>query len=431
MDHAIEPGVIVVLAAAVIIWSLVSAQLQRLHITAPMAFVAFGLVSTHGPITLLHVGLQSSVIRGLAELTLAVVLFADASRVNVRALRSDAAFPGRLLLIGLPLAMAAGAGAAYLLFASSGIWVAALIGVIVAPTDAALGATLMQDERVPLRVRRTLNVESGLNDGIVTPFVNLFLAGALAEESLPHISVSRAVVDLFGGAGLGVAAGLIGALLIRWARRVGWSQPAVRPVSVAALALVSYGSALALDLNGFIAAFVAGMAFGTVISGDDDDNLLQFTEGCGTLLSILVWFLFGAVMLVPGFQAAGWRVAVFAILALTAVRMVPVAICLTGSRLDRATVAFVGWFGPRGLATVVFGLIAVDALAPPESHLVLAVVTVTVTASVVLHGVTASSLAERYGRKARALDRDRPEHAPTEPVPTRQLGSRTPTLLSR
>jgi NhaP-type Na+/H+ or K+/H+ antiporter len=421
-EHGIEPGVLALVAGAVIVWSLVSAKLLRWHITAPIAFVAFGVVSTHGPAAVVHLDLSSTAVRTLAELTLAVVLFADASRVHLGALRADAGIPSRLLLIGLPLTMAAGAGLAYALFSSNGIWLAATIGVIVAPTDAALGASLLQDERVPARVRRALNVESGLNDGIVTPFVNLFLAGALTEEAVGHLSVGRAAVDLAGGAGIGVAVGVGGALLIRVAQRSGWSATAVGPVCVAALAILAYSVALVAELNGFIAAFVGGLAFGTA-AGTEAADLLAFTEEAGTLLSLVVWFLFGAVMVVPGFEAADWRAALFAVLALTLVRMVPVAIGLTGAGLDRATIAFIGWFGPRGLASVVFGLIAVDALAPPESHLVLGVVTVTVTASVVLHGVTSGPLAARYGRAADALDRGSPEHAATPPLPTRTIAS--------
>jgi NhaP-type Na+/H+ or K+/H+ antiporter len=166
---------------------------------------------------------------------------------------------------------------------------------------------------------------------------------------------------------------------------------------VLALAVFAYAIALVAELNGFVAAFVAGMAFGTVVT---DSELLGFAEEAGTSMSLLVWFVFGAVMVVPGFEAAGWRDAVFAILALTVVRMAPVALALAGAGFDRATVGFIGWFGPRGLASVVFGLIAVDSLAPKEADLVLGAVTVTVTLSVIAHGVTGSPLVQRYGRVA-------------------------------
>ena len=420
MTHDLNIAALAVVSACVLIWGLVSARLERWDVSAPIAFVVLGLVVTHGPTDIIHFNLHSSTIRSLAEVTLALVLFADASRVNVRALRSDAALPARLLGIGLPLTIGAGAATAALLFGSSGLWVAAAIGAIVAPTDAALGASIMQDQRVPSGVRRLLNVESGLNDGIATPFVNLFIAGAVTTEAVSGTHLSKAVVELVGGAGLGIAIGVVGAVLLALARRHRWSAPGVRPLAILALALFAYSASVLAGTNGFIAAFVAGMAFGTV-DRHNDEAALEFTEQAGTLLSLLVWFIFGAVMLVPGMEDLSWRDAVFALLALTLLRMAPVAIALAGTGLDRVTVAFVGWFGPRGLASVVFGLIAVDSLAPSESKVVLAAVTLTVALSVLLHGVSASPLAARYGRYATRFGPEGPEHTKAVPISTRAL----------
>ncbi len=409
---------VAVVSACVIVWGLVSARLERWDVSAPMAFVVLGVIVTHGPTAIVHFNLHSSTIRSLAEVTLALLLFADASRVNVRALRADAALPARLLGIGLPLTIGAGAAAAALLFGDNGLWVAAAIAAIVAPTDAALGASIMTDERVPSGVRRLINVESGLNDGIATPFVNLFIAGAVTTEAVSGTHLSKAVVELVGGAALGIAVGVAGAVLLALARRHGWSSASVRPLAILALALFAYSSSVVAGTNGFIAAFVAGLAFGTV-DHHNDAAALRFTEEAGSLLSLLVWFIFGAVMLVPGIQAAGWRDAVFALLALTVLRMAPVALALAGTGLDRVTTAFVGWFGPRGLASVVFGLIAVDSLAPPQSKVVLAAVTLTVALSVLLHGVSASPLAARYGRYAARLRPEGPEHTDAVPISTR------------
>ena len=265
---------------------------------------------------------------------------------------------------------------------------------MVAPTDAALGASIMEDERVPAAVRRTLNVESGLNDGIATPFINVFIAGAVTADALGGTHLTSAVLELGGGALLGIGVGVVGATLLVLSRRHGWSAPGFRPLAILALALFAYSTAIVAGTNGFVAAFVAGLAFGTADRHHDED-MVQFTEEAGTLMSLLVWFVFGAVMLVPGLDDVGWRDVVFSLLALTVLRMVPVALALTGSTLDRATVAFIGWFGPRGLASVVFGLIAVDALEPAQSKVVLAAVTLTVALSVLLHGVSASPLAAR------------------------------------
>jgi NhaP-type Na+/H+ or K+/H+ antiporter len=420
MNHELDAGAIAVVSGCVIVWGLVSARLERWDVTAPIAFMVLGLGTANGPMALIHLDLHSSDIRALAEITLALVLFADASRVNAKALGADLTLPVRLLGIGLPLTIGAGTAVAAGLFTAPGLWVAAALAAIVAPTDAALGASIVQDERIPNTVRRALNVESGLNDGIATPFVNLFLAGALAAEAVHSHGVGRAAIDLLGGAALGAGVGLVGAVLLSWAGRAGWSTAGFRPLAVLALALFAYATALVADLNGFVAAFVAGMAFGTVVT---DTELLGFAEEAGTLMSLLVWFLFGAVMVVPGFEAAGWRDAVFAVLALTVVRMVPVALALVGAGFDKATVAFIGWFGPRGLASVVFGLIAVDSLAPADSRLVLGAVTVTVTLSVILHGITGSPLAERYGRITHRLHESRPEHKKSKVLAARGLTS--------
>jgi len=421
MEHELDVTNLAVIAACLVGWGLVSARLERWQVTAPIAFVVLGLVTTHGPADMVHLQLHSSTIRSVAELTLALLLFADASRVNARTLAADAAIPARLLGIGLPLTIGAGAALAAGLFSSGGLWVAAAIGAIVAPTDAALGAPIMSDERVPVRVRRIINVESGLNDGIATPFVNLFLAGALAVESVSGGGAGKAALELLGGAAIGTAVGLAGGFLLVLTARTGWSAPGFRPLAVLALALLAYALALVAHTNGFVAAFVAGIAFGTVHGTGQDE--LAFTEEAGTLLSLLVWFAFGAVMLVPGLEAADWRDVVFAVLALTVARMVPVALALTGSGLDRATVAFVGWFGPRGLASVVFGLIAVDSLAPPDAHLVLGAVVVTVALSVIAHGVTAAPFAARYGARGHQLHPDLPEHRPVPPLDVRKLGA--------
>ena len=398
---------------------LVSARLERWDVTAPIAFVLLGLAAANGPLTVVHLHLHSSDIRILAEITLALVLFSDASWVNAKTLQAHAELPGRLLAIGLPLTIVAGGAIAAGLFRAGGLWVAAAIGAIVAPTDAALGASILRDERIPTGVRRALNVESGLNDGIATPFVNLFLAGAIASEAVHKGLVGHAAIALVGGVALGAAVGAIGALLLNLSRRAGWGALEYGPLSVLALALFAYAVALLAGTNGFVAAFVVGMAFGTVTT---DAELQAFAEETGTLMSLLVWFFFGAVMIVPGLHAATWQDVLFAILALTVVRMAPVAVALVGSGLDKATVAFIGWFGPRGLATVVFGLIAVDSLPPPDARLVLGAVTVTVTLSVVLHGVSAAPLAQRYGQVASRLPAGA-AHLSAAPVPTRRLAS--------
>jgi NhaP-type Na+/H+ or K+/H+ antiporter len=427
MEHGVDATALAVVAACLLLWGLVSAKLERFDVSAPIAFVVLGLVVSHGPLSFVHVQLGSETVRTMAELTLALVLFADASRVNLRALRADAAVPSRLLLIGLPLTIAAGTGMAAALLGGGDWWLAAAIAAIVAPTDAALGASIMQDPRVPSAVRRSLTVESGLNDGIATPFVNLFLAGAISAEALhSSTTVGSAAVDLVGGTAIGVGIGVVGALLMAVAYRAEWSLPDTRGLATLALAVLAYEVALAAGTNGFVAAFVAGLGFGGVMARTAERSHLELTEGLGTLLSLVVWFVFGSLMIVPGFRAASWQDVVFAVAALTVIRMVPVWLSLLGSGLDRSTVAFIGWFGPRGLASVVFGLLAIDSLDPAGQHEVLGAVTVTVALSVLLHGITAPSLTRRYAAVVERLGKSGPEHTSAELPRVRALRGRAP-----
>lgn len=419
MEPGINSGTIAVVCFCLVLWGLVSSRLVRVDVTAPIAFVAMGLITAHGPVSLVRLQLDSGQLRSVVEVTLAVVLFADAARIDARGPVRRFGVPARLLGIGLPLTLVMGFAAAVWLIGGPDLWVAALVAAIVAPTDAALGASLVEDERIPRGVRRALNVESGLNDGIVTPFVNLFLAGALSAELVTRPGVGEAAVELAGGLGIGVAVGGLGAILLQAARRADWGASGFRPLAVLAVGLLAYAVSLSAGTNGFVAAFVAGLAFGRVTG--NDVTALAFTEQAGELLSLVVWFAFGAVLLVPGVSDATWADVGFALLALTVVRALPVGLALLGAGLDRSTVAFIAWFGPRGLASVVFGLVAVDSLDPRASHRLLGAVTVTVVCSVVLHGVSASPLAGRYAGHARDIGKGAPEHAGDGALRTRAV----------
>jgi NhaP-type Na+/H+ or K+/H+ antiporter len=418
VDHGSGPAVLATVAACIVLWGLVGARLERFNITAPIAFVVLGLVAANEPLALIEVHPGSSTVRIIAELTLALVLFGDASRVNFRALRRDAAVPTRLLLIGLPLTIALGTGVALVVFGGIDPWLAALIGAAVAPTDAALGAPIMEDQRIPRRIRRVLNVESGLNDGIATPFVMVFIAGAASEANVVGASgPAAALADLGIGVLVGVFVGFAGGWLLDHARDRGWASPGFRPVAVLGLAVFAYAGALQLGGNGFIAAFVGGLTFGSVLRDERAEGLELVTDG-GELLSVIVWFLFGT-FLVQVLGYADWRSVVYAALSLTVVRMLPVSVALVGTGLDQSTVRIIGWFGPRGLASVVFALLAFDALDMNEGRTALAVITTVVLGSVLAHGVSASPLAGWYARRAASLEPERPEHQEAPDLRTR------------
>ena len=398
MEHGLTLAPLVAMAVTLFVWSLVSDRCERWNVSGPMVFVAVGLLLANEPFDLVDIGLGSEGVRELAEITLAVVLFGDAARVSLRTVLRDAALPGRLLLGGLPLTIALGTVVAKLAFPDLSWWLCAVIGAAVAPTDAALGAAIIEDRRVPSRIRRVLNIESGLNDGIATPFVNFFIVAAVVGTPWEETSEVGAVAALAFGVVVGAVIGGGGAWLLRQARARGLGGTTGRHVAVAALAVVSYTVALELQANGFVAAFVAGLAYGAATRADAVEESLSFTHDAAELLSFAVWFLFGA-LIVPVLTDAGWAEIAFAALALTVVRMLPVALALIGTGFDRATVGVIGWFGPRGLASVVFALLAYGELEPDSAREVVRAITATVVLSVVLHGATAAPIAVRYGAR--------------------------------
>jgi sodium/hydrogen antiporter len=395
-EHGLDTGTLAVAAVCIALWALTARRLARWNISSAMAMVALGVVVTNPPLDLIDLSPTSEFVQLITELALALVLFSDASRVNLRALRTDPGLPTRLLLIGLPLTIALGFIAATLL-TDLDPWLCALAATALAPTDAALGAPVVADPHVPMRIRRTLNVESGLNDGLATPLVMFFLAGAIAEAGSVHFSPTSALADLAVGLLAGVAIGLGGGWLLRVARGRRWTTSTSVAILVPILAFVSYFAALELDANGFVAAFVGGLVFGS--TQRDAGEIGEFGEELGELFGLLVWLVVGALA-VNVLDDITWGMLGLALLALTVLRMIPVALALMGSGLSGTTVVFIGWFGPRGLASIVFGIIAVDALPAAEGQAVIALIALTVILSVLLHGVTARPLARRYGEQA-------------------------------
>jgi sodium/hydrogen antiporter len=361
-------------------------------ISTPIFFVAVGLVLAEG-LHLFDVETDSHQVKIIAEVTLVWVLFADASRIRISDLRADLGRCVRLLGLGLPLTIAFGAVAGYLLLGISP-WYALLLGAALAPTDAALGSAVMSDQRVPQPIRRVLNVESGLNDGIATPVVMVALAGIATEAGLAgHETPGRALLGLLLGGLIGVGVGAGGGLLLRQTRRRGWSSEEFAGPAVLALSLLAYLSAVLAGANGF----VGGIAF-TLCAGRRGEKEVYYVEQTCGLSSMVAWLLFGALALPTLTTSLSWQVVAYAVLSLTIIRMVPVALCLIGSRMDWPTVAFVGWFGPRGLASVVFALITLEELhdVPGPVQSVVGTIGFTVLLSVLAHGLSARPLAGRY-----------------------------------
>jgi NhaP-type Na+/H+ or K+/H+ antiporter len=387
--------VVVVITAALFGWGLVSKRLERADLSAPIVFVIIGaLLAGTGLID----GPQApEALTPLVEITLVWVLFSDAARLPLQDLRRDGGRYVRLLGIGLPLTIVLGWALAAWFFPQLGLWLALFVGAALAPTDAALGVPVVTNPAVPLRVREHITVESGLNDGNATPVVMLAIAGAAAAAGLESAEgAGHAAVQLVIGAAVGVAIGATGGWLLRKARQRRWASEEFTGVAVLALSLLAYAGSLSLGGNGFVAAFSGGIAFGA-IAGKRAPEELVFLGQAGDLLSTLVWLAFGAVAVPIMMERLSVLAVVYAILSLTIVRMLPVALTSIGAGLDRRTIAFVGWFGPRGLASLVFALLALEALGSVADEAV-AIVSVTVLLSVLAHGLSAAPLAARYGR---------------------------------
>jgi sodium/hydrogen antiporter len=386
-------------AATVLAVTAVSRRLTGTSVTPAMAFVFIGVLV--GPFVIDEVTLApaGATVRILAEATLAVVLFADASRIKLRVLRREYAAPLRLLGVGLPLTIALGAVLAGAIFPDLNAAEAAVLAVALAPTDAALGQAVVTESRLPSRVRQGLNVESGLNDGVCVPLLLIAIAAADVEHraTSTHHAV-RIVGEQLGYGILGgvVAAGAAVAVVVYGYRRelvTGfWLQ--LIPLAAAALA---YGVANALRGSGFIAAFVAGAIFGALVS-QESEEASRLNEELGALLGGLTLFIFGAVLLGPALKDLSWHIVLYAVLSLTVIRLLPVAIAMIGSGASWQTISFLGWFGPRGLASIVFAVIAVQEAHLPGATTIVLTIYLTIGLSVFAHGITAAPLALRYAR---------------------------------
>ena len=388
-----------IIAAALLLVAGISRRLTRTSFTPAMAFCLIGVLV--GPLALDEVTASptGASVRTLAEATLAVVLFADASRIKLRVLRREYAVPLRLLGVGLPLTIALGAVLAVAVFTSLNAADAVVLAILLAPTDAALGQAVVTEPRLPSRIRQGLNIESGLNDGICVPLLLIALAVADVEDTTAstHHAVSIVIEEIGYGLLGGVAAGLAAAAVVAFGSRRDlisgtWLQ--VIPVAGAGLA---YGIAAALGGSGFIAAFIAGAVFGTLVTREAEEAS-RLNEELGGLLGGVTFLVFGAVLLGPALEHVTWRLALYAVLSLTIVRMLPVAIAMTRSGAKWQTVSFLGWFGPRGLASIVFAVITVQSAHLAGSQTVLRATYLTVGLSVLAHGASAEPLAEAYVR---------------------------------
>jgi NhaP-type Na+/H+ or K+/H+ antiporter len=383
-----------VLIALVFCYALVSGLIRRWYVAPALIFVLLGMALGPFGLNLLDAGPGTEGYTVLAQVTLAVILFVQASRPDLGSAMRRGLLSFRLIVIGLPLTLALGALTAAVLLPVLPWWEAVCLAAIIAPTEVALIEALLDDERIPERIRHTLSVESGFSDGIA--LAALLAAVALASARVdPHpaqwawFAFRTEVVSLLMGVGIG----LIGGLLVVWSRRHGWMSDIWAQLATLAIALICFELGESVHASGFVAAFTGGLAFAFVTvrgAGSEAEKTVpnQVSDAAAQLLELMVFAMFGAFAVIDGWRNADWRVVVFSVVALFAVRMVAVLAAFIRTDLPIRSRAFVGWFGLRGIGTLVLGLLVIDRGEIQHEDLIATVVVVTVTLSLVLHSIT-------------------------------------------
>lgn len=392
----------------VFIVAIISRRIDKLPLTAQMIFIFAGIIT--GWLVTGFVDVReppvSTIVLLIAEVALVLVLFTDASKVKLNDIKLNS-LPTRLLSIGLISTIILGIAAAVAIFTDLTLWEAAIIGVVLAPTDAALGQVVVKNKKIPEKIREALEIESGLNDGLSVPFLLVFIAIGLAEESFSPAGyfVQTALAQIGLGALVGIIIGLIGSGIVIKSRDRGWITPQYQRIAFLVLAVISFLVADEIGGSGFIAAFVGGLAT-AYVTKDAGKVLMDFAEAEGQLLNLTVFFLLGIIIagLIPYIT---WQIVLYAILSLTVIRMIPVALSLFGTHISLDSVLFMGWFGPRGLASIVLALIAIERLGsfPGQNTFILAVF-ITVLFSVVAHGITALPLSSIYIRRNKSKEQE-------------------------
>lgn len=421
--HQVGPMMIPLLAflAMVFAYGLVSRRLQSTVLTGPMIFAAAGLVCGAAIAAESRLDFDLDLLLWPAKLALALVLFTDATHVRVRRLFVGLGVVSRLLAFAMPLVILFGTIAAALMFDVLSLWEAAILAVILAPTDAGLGQAIVHSARVPSGVRQSLNVEAGLNDGLAMPFFTLFIGFARLDEPSKHTSIIQFTLEQIGyGLAIGVLFGGIGGWLLQQASERRWVTDTYHQLTLVALGLASFLVALEVGGNEFIAPFVAGL-FVKLRFEEAGQEMSDFSEAWGGSLNSLVFFTFGMVVVqnLESITMSSW---LYAILSLTVVRMVAVALALIGSGLRPASVLFMGWFGPRGLASIVLGLILVKKTALiPGQEVIEGAVIATVLLSIVAHGITTNIGIRLYASQVGALPPDAPEREADDDLTTSEV----------
>ena len=416
---------LVAVALCVLAAAGVSKRIQGTVLSLPIVYVGLGLLLSDLALGVVELDLHHEIVRVVAELTLILVLASDASRIDLRRLVRGYNLPLRLLGIGLPLTMILGTLVAAAMFDNLPVWEAAILAIILAPTDASLGQPVVSNPRVPVRIRQTLNIESGLNDGIAMPFLLLAISLAETTEGMTiggGYWIGVAASQIVFGLVVGVAVGFVGLKFVQVGHRRGWMSSQFEKISAIALAILAYALAEAVAGNGFIAAFCMGLTLGNLSHSEMAEEMHEHVEVEVALLMLLTFIIYGSVMLPLALEQVTVMMVVYALLSLTLVRMVPVAISLIGSKVRWATVGFLGWFGPRGVASILYIFIMLEAEGLQTQPAIYGAVMITVLLSVLAHGMTASPIAEWYGQRMadeEIISADAEEHQDVPHMPLR------------
>ncbi len=403
LSHSAQELVLVGVLICIFVYSLLTKAISKTILTLPIIFMVIGYLCA----VPLEMAAEPETLdegaRLLAEITLVLVLFTDASHVRFMSLRKYVGVPARMLVVGLPLTIGLGMVVAYLLSPESGLAMALLTAAVLTPTDAALGQTVVSSKDVPEHLRQTINVESGLNDGLVLPFVLLgaILASATMEGAHTEGLAMSAMMQILLGPLVGLAIGWGAAKAMDVAQDKELIAEAAGGVAFLAVAFVAFIGSEIIGGNGFIAAFVAGMVFGNTYR-HEIHFIGEFMEGVGQLLTMFAFLIFGALLLPDGLEHMTWGAVVLALLFLTVVRMLPIFVSLMGTGLALREKLFLGWFGPRGIASILFTLIMMDEFDFPGEEELLACVSMTVFLSIILHGISAAPLSKWIGQASRS-----------------------------
>ncbi|MFS8100636.1 cation:proton antiporter [Lentzea alba] len=408
-------------AFAMVVRSLAASRLDRWNLGAPILMVLAGVAVGLSNENSIAAVLNTEAVQHIAEIILAVLLFVDAT--EVRAGRLWGAYPGlvaRVLLVAMPVSLALAAVLGWLLFPTLPWAVLLLIACVTVPTDFAPAERVVRDPALSVRVRSTLNVESGYNDGIVSPLFlfALILAGDQSQKRTPLEALATVLPFAVKAVIAGVVIGLALGWLMDRAHQAGWVNAQSARVAVLLTPLLTYTATVAIDGNGFVASFVCGIAFRYVhrllkarrvhqgkadradIRADALNTDLHLLEDVTGLLTMTMWFVVGIAAVLTFYIGISWQVVLFCLAVLTVIRLVPVFAAFTGSRTSGRERLLIGALGPRGTTTIVFGLLAFNKLPEGEAADTILIITVIcVLGSVLLHGMGAGPMARLLARK--------------------------------